>query len=237
MFAEAEELTVGTWTQDDVIVVVPQGTLAVDTANQLRLHLTKAATEHPRGLVVVLASLDVRSPALLTFFATMRTQLWEWPGVPVVVASATEDVAKRLRRWVPVRDSVPAAVAAVGEPPPRLVDRVLLPNEPASADIARRFARDSCEVWERPHLADDAALLLGELVANTVTHTRFPARVRVELRRGLLSVACYDDDPRRPPQHPPATGGLADVARTARAWGCLPTIDGGKVVWATLRVV
>lgn len=236
MFSDATELTLDTWRQDDVAVVAPRGTLDIGNANRLRAHFAKVAAGHPKGLVVDLADLDVRSPALLTLFATTQAQLSEWPGVPMVVAARSELVpARRLRRWMPVRDSVPAAVAAVGEPPPRLVDRVLLPNEPLSADVARRFARDSCELWEHPHLADDAAVLLGELVANTVTHTGFPARVRVELRRGLLSVACYDDDPRTPPSLPPEHGGLAAVARTARAWGCLPTLGGGKVVWATLR--
>jgi hypothetical protein len=138
------------------------------------------------------------------------------------------------------------AVVAAGEPPIRLVDRVLLPNSPTSADIARRFVHDSCVLWGHPELTGDAAALLGELVGNTVTHTGSVARIRVELRRGLLSVAVYDDDPR--PPLPLGDGdrdgdearvgehGLALVDRVAAAWGCSPTLPGGKVVWATLRV-
>ncbi|MFL6119194.1 hypothetical protein [Actinophytocola sp.] len=225
------------------VVVTARGVLDVTTAGRLRDYLLKVGADQPMAVVVDVAGLDIQAPAVTAVFVTAHAELARWPGVPMVLVASASDSGEvldrqRLNRFVPVRRTVADGVAAAGEPPTRLVDRVLLPNSPASAEIARRFVRDSCVLWGHPELTGDAAALLGELVRNTVTHTDSVARIRVELRRGLLSVAVYDDDP-RPPL--PLDGtveehGLALVGRIATAWGCSPTLPGGKVVWATLRV-
>lgn len=232
---------------DEVVVVTPRGVLDVRSVPRLRHHLVKVGADHPRAIVVDLADLDVRSPVVATAFATAHAELAAWPGVPLalVCTDRTHDLLahQHLHRFLHLRRSVAEAVAAIGEPSPRRVERLLLPNSPASPDLARRFARASCVLWEHPAHADVAASLLGELVSNTVAHTTSVARIRVELRRGLLSVAVGDDDPTVPQlwhhgddDDDAGTSGLALVARTASAWGCLPTLLGGKVVWAALRV-
>src|SRR5262245_52127667 len=236
--AQLSELEFVSWSQGQVVVVAPSGVLDLGTAGQLRNQLAKLAADQPDGVVVDLSGLRIGAPAYSAVFAAAHRQLAEWPGVPLVLAypeDGSMPVANNLDRYVPVRHSVAAAIDAVGDPPPRLVDRVLLANDPASPDIARRFARDSCVLWARPELAGDAADLLGELVTNAVNHTRSVIRVRVELRRELLSVAANDDDPAVPKPLADRSHGLAMVARVATAWGCSPTLLGGKVVWATIR--
>jgi hypothetical protein len=65
--------------------------------------------------------------------------------------------------------------------------------------------------------------------------------MRIELRRGMLTVAVYDADPQL--AHPiepgtdPFTGtehGLTMIGRLCRTWGNTSTQSGGKVVWAVL---
>lgn len=240
MAPRAAELELGSRSIGDVVVVTARGLLDVSTAGRLRDHLLKVGADQPAAVVVDLAGLGVPVPTVTTMFATVHAKLAEWPGVPMVLVAAADGPAEllawlRLNRFVPVRRNVADAVAAAGEPPERLVERLLLPNSPASVDIARRFVRDSCVLWGHAELVDDAAALLGELVTNTVTHTGSMARLRVELRRDLLSVAVYDDDP-SPPLPRDGERGLALIGSTATAWGWSPTLGGGKVVWATLRV-
>jgi hypothetical protein len=67
-------------------------------------------------------------------------------------------------------------------------------------------------------------------------HTHSAPLLRLELHRSVLTVAVSDGDPA-----PAVLGdcfqarGLNLVAYFARAWGCMPTSEGGKVVWAVLR--
>lgn len=238
-------LRLESWTRDDAVVVLPRGRLDLSTSHELRDHLVKVATDHPRAVVVDLSELYVDAPSALTLFAAVHTRLAEWPGVPLLLVAGAVQTTKMLRlgrtaRYVPVHDSVGAAVAAIDEPPPRRVTRLQLPNALTSPRAAREFARSACREWGVGQLADDAALLVGELMSNAVVHTLSAPVVRLELRRGLFSVAVYDDEPgevsvRDPGGSVSGIHGLLLVTQLAAAWGCAPTSDGGKVVWATLR--
>lgn len=233
------------WWRDDAVVVMPHGRLDVTTYRALRDHLAKAGTDNPRAVVVDLGDLDIESAAALSVFTTVHSQLSQWPGVPLVLADGNQRnrrllASHRTRRYVPVHDSVPDAIAAIAEPPPRRVEHIDLANTLTSAHDAREFVRDTCARWGLGSVTDDAVLVANELVSNTVVHTSSPPRLRVELRRGLLTVAVSDDAPGEAIVRDPRGGlegvhGLLLVAQLAAAWGCLPTSDGGKVVWATLR--
>jgi anti-anti-sigma regulatory factor len=240
-------LQLDTWTRDNAIVVVPRGRLGLTTYRQLRDQLIKAGTDNPRAVIVDVTGLDVESAASLSIFSTVHTRLSQWPGVPLLLAAGEGPardllVLNRTGRYLPVHDDVSAAVAAIDEQPPRRVLYTHLPNTLISARLAREFARTSCIAWDITQLSDDARLLTGELVSNALIHTSCEPRLRLELRRGLFSVAVYDDVPGDVSVHDPAGSwagvhGLLLVAQIATAWGCSPTSDGGKVVWATLRVV
>lgn len=115
-----------------------------------------------------------------------------------------------------------------------------LPCSTSSAAVARRFVAETCERWSCVELLPDAVVIASELVENAVRHAHSQSRLRLELRRGTLTVAVYDNDPT--PAQPVEPNGLASrhlglglVARLASTWNCAPTWSGGKVVWAVVR--
>jgi anti-anti-sigma factor len=238
-------LRLDSWTRDDIVVVSPGGQLDLTTAHELRDHLIKVATDHPRAVVVDLASLVIETASSLSLFAAVHTRLAQWPGVPLLLVGGAERaralIARyRTARYVPVHDTVADAILAIDEPLPRRVLRLQLPNALTSPRIAREFVRSTCVDWHLGQISDDATLLVGELMSNAVVHTCAAPRIRLELRRRLFSVAVYDDEPgtvtmRDPGGSAAGIHGLLLVAQIATAWGCAPTSDCGKVVWATLR--
>lgn len=90
-----------------------------------------------------------------------------------------------------------------------------------------------------PDALEMAQLLISELVANVVVHTRSNAVASVELRADDILVSVADDDAAMPvlvdPQPLATSGrGLQIVAKVADAWGVRPVAPVGKVVWFTL---
>jgi hypothetical protein len=229
------------WRWGDIAVVAPRGRLEPGAFGQLRDHLATIGADTPRAVVVNLAGLEIETTASLTVFATIHSRLAQWPGVPMLLVSEDPRRRKQLAsRRVPAHDTVRAAVDAVTDLPPGRVTRTELTNELTSPRAARAFVRKACVAWGVGDLVDDATLLIGELVSNTVVHTPSPSRLRVGLRRDLFSIAVYDDQPgevclRDPGAARSGVHGLLLVAQVATAWGCAQTLAGGKVVWATLR--
>jgi hypothetical protein len=230
--------------QDDAVVVAPSGRLDVSTYGELRDHLIKVGADSPRAVIVDLRALGVDSAAFLAIFPVVQTRLQQWPGVPLLLVTgslyARELLARnRTARYVPVHDTVSLAVAAIDDPPPRQVARLQLPNTLTSPRISREFVREKCTFWGLGTYADDAVLLVSELVTNAVVHTTAAPLIRLEARRDLLSIAVYDTMPGEVSMLDPGGGaglhGLLLVAQISTAWGCSPTSTGGKVVWATLR--
>lgn len=231
-------------TYDGATVVTPRGRLDLTTCHLMREHLLKIATDGPRAVIVDLGDLVLESPSPLAVFVGVHAKLAEWPDVPLLLVPGSSRVAEtlargRISRFVPVRSGVRAAVDTIGHPPPRRVTATWLTNRPTSPRVAREFTRHTCAEWDVRQISDDAVLVASELVANAVVHTTCDPRLRLELRRGVFSVAVYDDVPGDVAVREPGPGlarlhGLLLVAQIAAAWGCSPTPDGGKVVWATL---
>jgi len=230
-----------------VAVVEPHGVLDAISYAILRETLVKVATDEPRAVIVDLAGLHVPDRSALALFFSVSDQIAQWPGVSLLlVADAPEHRTLldryRMSRYVPVYPSVPAAAAAIDDPPPRRIARRTLPNSLASARLARLFVLAMCAEWDVTARSADAVTVVNEMVENTLLHTYCAPSVRLELRRGLLTVAVYDDDPteaRLVDPTPPGSAilrrrGLVLVSSLSRAWGCTPTPVGGKVVWAVL---
>lgn len=230
---------------DGATVVTPTGRLDLTTCHLLRDHLLKVATDGPRAVIVDLRDLTIESPSPLAVFVGVHARLAEWPDVPLLLVPGSPQVAEtlargRIGRFVTVRPGVRAAVDAIGDPPPRRVTVTRLTNRPTSPHVARELTRHTCAEWDVREISEDAVLVTSELVANAVVHTTCDPRLRLELRSGVFSVAVYDDDPGEVVVRDPGLGladvhGLLLVAQIAAAWGCSPTPDGGKVVWATLN--
>ena len=126
-----------------------------------------------------------------------------------------------------------------------------LSRGPRSAGAARRLTRDTLRDWGLPSLAEDAELIVGELVANAVTHGTRPGSGRkpgqenlgLRLRRGTGEVICAvldsnDTAPvvKAPGRAEPSGRGLQIVDALSDVWGWSPIAGRGKAVWAVLSV-
>lgn len=232
----------------DASVVTPAGLLDVATAPQLRDALLKCIADQPSAVIVDLARLDLWRTYTLSVFTVVARRTAEWSGLPLILVVGT-GVDARLRlharaisRFLHVVPDVKSALAAIRQPPVRRLIRLRLPPDPFSARTTRRTVTATCELWGYGHLSHDATAVASELVTNAVRHAGTDAELRLELRRGLLTVAVTDSDPSRPVLGTPVgddlrTDGLGMVIVDAIActWGSTPTTNGGKIVWAVLR--
>jgi hypothetical protein len=231
------------WHHHGAAVVVPEGVLDAVSYGRLRTALMKAAADDPRAVIVDVDALKVDRSAVLALFPAVGNEISTWPGLPLLLVASEEASLRmlaefRMARFLPVHPDVDAAVAAIGRPPPRQVARIALPNGAVSLRLARAFVRRCCYRWRiYDDRTIDAIWVANELVENTVKHTFGPANLRVELRRNMLTIAVYDDDPTPPwliEQEGEIVHGLGVVARLSRSWNTSPTPTGGKVVWAVL---
>ncbi|MGW5973129.1 ATP-binding protein [Streptomyces sp. NPDC055186] len=137
----------------------------------------------------------------------------------------------------------PTEAASIGHPKYSQT----FPCEPSTAEIGRKLVRDVLGVWHLDDLADRAALVITELIANASRHTPCseirlivgrPSAIRVRLgvvdrepsRLPALSRAGEDDESGR---------GLLLIDAVADRWGYDLQGSGrrpwGKEVWAELR--
>jgi hypothetical protein len=216
--------------RDHIAVLAPTGTLDAESGDALRAHLLAAAAAEPRAVLVEIGELELPGPT--TLFAEVAEEITRWPGVPLLVVDPRDRLPDDL-----AHHTVAAAVAAIGDPPPRRIARRDLPNTRWGGRAGRAFVRDCCRRWhvEEPR-AGDAVWVANELIENTIRHTPYRPSLRVELREGELTVAVADEDPAAPRPDPSLRPlhGLGAVRKLANAWGSAPTTSGGKVVWAAL---
>jgi hypothetical protein len=227
---------------DGCTLVRPKGELTTITCEQLRDVLLKCVTEIPAAVIVDVDRLAVLSPQSVNVFSAAWVHTADWPGVPILLVTGRPLnrallAATWVDRYVPVHPDVKSAKRSLSGGPCRQRVVLALPWDATSPRRAGRFVTQTCASWAIDHQTGaDAAAVAAELVENSVMHTHSAPTLRVELRRSLLTVAVSDADPA------PAviTGrvqarGLHLVRYFAKAWGCTPTTDGGKVVWAVLR--
>ncbi|KAB2974891.1 ATP-binding protein [Streptomyces sp. SS1-1] len=145
-------------------------------------------------------------------------------------------------RWSPAVEDETAAKALelFGDPTEA---EVPLPSRPESAATARRLTQTVVlRQWALgPRMAEDAVLLVSELVGNAVRHTG--ARVfglRMRRRRGWIRIEVRD--PSRglpclmPVQEMDVSGrGLFLVDKLADRWG-VDLLPRGKTTWFEMRV-
>lgn len=219
------------------------GVLDIESYPELRDGLLKIAAEAPEGLIADIDGLAIRDPALVTLFSLVAMRIGDWPGIPFTVVTRRPEhrtmfAERTVDRFVQVLDDRETAELQLFRPPRRRAAQLLARSANSSA-LARDFVRRVCDQWVAPDLADDALLVATELVENTIRHTTSAPRLRLELRRDILSVAVTDDDPRaavlleRLGALEPGLG-LRMVAQVAKVWGSSRSWSGGKVVWAVL---
>ncbi|MES4889740.1 ATP-binding protein [Streptomyces sp. NPDC096012] len=117
------------------------------------------------------------------------------------------------------------------------------PAEPGAVRTARAAVRGKLHGWNLDSVSDLAALLVSELVTNSMRHATGPIGVRLVRPAGLdgaLLVEVSDPLP-DPPRERVARledesgRGLQLVAGSSRRWGTRPGV-GGKTVWFELTV-
>lgn len=117
-----------------------------------------------------------------------------------------------------------------------------LPCTARSALPARSLVHTALETWGLEHLSDTAALIVTELVANSVTHTRTRTiRVTVSRRTETFVRIAVADNSKTIPTLRTTTGdhhetgrGLAIIDALTWRWGT-DLLPGGKRVWGDLR--
>ena len=135
---------------------------------------------------------------------------------------------------------------------PAVVTRALSAR-PEEARTARRFAREVLTCWGLEALADDAEMIVDELVVNAVLHGTRAGLTRTNpgggltvlrlcmLRRaGEVMLAVVDPGNETPMPREPDWGGesgrgLQIVGALSHVWGWSPIAGHGKAVWAVLR--
>jgi len=115
-----------------------------------------------------------------------------------------------------------------------------------SARAARRFTRETLGEWGLGSLADDAEAIVGEFVANAVSHAArnvapHAQQLGLRLLRRTGEVMCAVLDPsesapvlREPSRTDEAGRGLQMVDALSDVWGWSPVTGRGKAVWAIL---
>jgi anti-sigma regulatory factor (Ser/Thr protein kinase) len=129
-----------------------------------------------------------------------------------------------------------------------------LSRGPQSGRTARRLTRSTLRDWGLAFLSEDAETIVGEFVANAVTHAaatvgpavpsqrRQPADglgLRLLRRNGEVICAVLDPSDKAPVLKAPASGeeagrGLQMVDALSDVWGWSPVAGRGKAVWAVL---
>ena len=117
-----------------------------------------------------------------------------------------------------------------------------------SGRTARKFTRNTLREWGLVTLTDDAEAIVGEFVANAVSHgaramaadsAGQPLGLRLLRRSGEVMCAVLDPSDRAPVLRMPdrneeAGRGLQMVDALSDVWGWSPVTGRGKAVWAIL---
>jgi signal transduction histidine kinase len=221
-----------------ITVASVRGVLDQDTYPQIRDGLLKIAAESSDGLLADVEQLEIPDAELAGVFRLIALRVGDWPAIPFALVTGRPEHRAMLGRRVPVHPDVPSAEAALTRPARRRAGR-LLARSPRTSAWARGFVRGTCAEWMVPELAEDAELVATELVENALRHTDSAPRLRLDLRRGWLTVEVADESARpavlREGLDLLETGlGLRMVTKVAKKWGSSRSWSGGKTVWAVL---
>ncbi|MCX4992994.1 serine/threonine-protein phosphatase [Streptomyces sp. NBC_00638] len=115
-----------------------------------------------------------------------------------------------------------------------------LPAVPESVPEGRAFLGKAMTSWDCGPTADDARLLLSEILTNAVQHAQGPIGLHLCRTATDLTVEISDHSPHLPQprtatEEEESGRGLILVRALADDWGVRPT-DAGKTTWFTLKL-
>jgi len=226
-----------------VVVLEVAGRLG-DVVEDLDRAIQLALADGPRGVVCDLSTvLDGADPVAVEVLATAGRHVRDWPGIPVAVACPDPRVREALRAHplgghLIVTPSLFSAVSAVLATPALAVQWRHLAPHPTAPRASREFVTRTLLDLRLDRVIPFASLVVSELVASSSIDAGTEIDLSVVWNLGALRLTVRDHGPALPGQWPTALDlhgrKLTVVAGLSRAFGVLPTADGGKVVWAVL---
>lgn len=227
----------------DVVVLEVVGRLS-DVAEDLDLAIQVALAEAPRGVVCDLSGvLEGAEPDALALLATAGRHVRDWAAIPVAFACEDPQICGALSAYplgghLIVTATVPSAVSAILASPAQAVHWLRLAPHPTAPRASRDFVTRALLDWRLGTVIPTASLVVSELVTNSTMYAGTDIALSAAWHRGALRLAVRDNSSRLPRRVYSALDlhgrGLTIVAGLSRAFGVLPTSDGGKVVWAVL---
>jgi hypothetical protein len=215
-----------------------------DAVEELDRAVQLALAEGPRGVVIDLSDvLEGTEPGAVAVLATAGRHVRDWPGIPVAVACPDPHVREAVRaqplgEHLIVTASLFSAVTAVLATPTLAVQWLRLTAHPTAPRASREFVTGTLMGWQLGRVIPYASLVIGELVASSSINAGTDINLSVVWNLGALRLTVRDHGPALPGQRPSSLHlhgrRLTVVAGLSRAFGVMPTDDGGKVVWAVL---
>jgi len=215
-----------------------------DVVEELDHAIQVALAQGPRGVVCDLsAMLKGAEPVAVEVLATAGRHVRDWPGIPVAVACPDPGVREALRTHplgghLIVTESLFCAISAVLATPTLTIGRLRLAPHPTAPRASRNFVTRTLLDWQLSRVTAFASLVVSELVTSSCINAGTDIDLSVVWNLGALRLCVRDHGPGLPGQPHPGLDlhgrRLTVVARLARAFGVLPTANGGKVVWAVL---
>jgi LuxR family maltose regulon positive regulatory protein len=225
-------------------VLTLTGRLDLTAAPQVQRAILKQLAQPPPAIICDLAQVKAIDPLCAGVFTSIRHPALGWPGTALVLCGTRPAVAEVLVQLgvagsLPMYQSLDEALANASVRPQRLRARLTLGPVPAAAAAARQFVEEVCGHWGLQVLAEPAALLASELVANAVVHAHTAMELRVEIHGSQLRVAVKDQGPDVAGLLAAKDGtdrglGLQILDQVAKAWGVRRDRAGGKTVWCAL---
>jgi hypothetical protein len=227
-----------------VVILEVAGSL-VGVMRDLDLAIQLALAEGPRGVVCdLLAVPEGAEQGVVEVLATARRHVRDWPGIPVAVACPDQPVREALAAHplggsLIVTASLFSAVSMVLATPTPDVESIRLAPHPTAPRAAREFITATLQDWRLAHVIPLASQLASELVTSSSIIAGTDIDLSVAWNLGVLRLTVRDHGPALPGQRPSPLSmrgrGVAALAGRSRAFGFLPTGDGGEVVWAVLE--
>lgn len=228
-----------------VVVLEVTGRLS-DVVEALDPAIEQALSDGPRGVVCDLSGIVGDSePDAVERLATAGRHVRDWPGIPVAVACPDRQVrvalkAHPLGSQLVVAKSLLSTVAGVLATPTPAVKWLRLAPTPTAPRASRDFVTRALMNWRLGELIPSVCLVASELVTNSTVHAGTDIDVSVAWNQRALRLTVKDRSPDLPRQQhydfDRHGRGLTIVAGLSRAFGVLPTSDGGKAVWAVFDV-
>jgi serine/threonine-protein kinase RsbW len=206
------------------------------------------ADDGDRIVVCDIRGMTAPVAAVANMFAPLSDYLDCWPGAGVVVWSEDGAVLTSLADRAPERlvaraDGDAGVVEVERMLPPVQQARVRLPADPSAARLGRTFATRALEDWQMPDSVGTTALVVSELVTNSIRHAQTINELTLSLAQDRLRVAVHDLAPGSPVPSPHLDADAVDgrglflVGAMSRTWGVFPSTLSGKTVWAILDTV